>query len=425
MKRITSPLLMLLAFVLTLSSCRKDQCEQTITYWKYTPVYMTMEEIRAQVKVEPAQALKNPGKIYLKGSYLFVNEIQKGVHVIDNSNPSSPQNIAFINIPGNIDIAAKGNVLYADCYTDLLALDISNPQHVSVLKITEAALPQPTYNLSYSSEPGKQIVRFDSTKVTEKVSNNCDQNYYYSRGIYNDMNVMTATAGGNNMVKTSSSPGIAGSLARFAVTGNTLYIVDNTSLHVYDVSNAANPSKITTTALGREIETIFPYQNHLFIGSTTGMQIYNIDNPQSPTFNGTYSHGTSCDPVVVEGNTAYVTLHSGEPCHWNINQLEVVDITDPTQPTLKATYPMNSPHGLGIDNGTLFICDGSEGLKVYNASDIMRIADNMIGHFGNIQASDVIPFNKNLIMIGADGLYEYDYTDPKNITLQGKIAIEK
>jgi hypothetical protein len=86
---------------------------------------------------------------------------------------------------------------------------------------------------------------------------------------------------------------------------------------------------------------------------------------------------------------------------------------------------MTSPHGLGIDHGTLFICDGMEGLKVYNAGDILHIAENMIGHFMGIHASDVIPYNKTLLMIGADGLYEYDYTDPKNITQLSKIAIEK
>ena len=405
-----------------LTSCKKDQCQQTVSYWKYTPVYMTMAEIRSEVKVEAARALKNPGKIYLKGNYLFINEVQKGIHVIDNSNPASPQNVSFINIPGNIDIAAKDNVLYADCFSDLLALDISNPQHVTVLKITEAALPQPTYNYSYTVVPDKQIVRFDSVRISEKTD--CNQtSYMRGGGIFYETNLNTATS--SSSTSAPSMPGLAGSLARFAVTHNTLYIVDETALNVYDVSNAANPTKVTKANLGRDIETIFPYQNHLFIGSTTGMQIFNIDNPQSPVYNGTYSHGTSCDPVVVEGNTAYVTLHSGEPCHWNINQLEVVDISDPSTPTLKATYQMNSPHGLGIDNGTLFICDGSEGLKVYNASDIMTIANHMIGHFGNIQASDVIPYNKNLIMIGSDGLYEYDYSNPANITLSGKIAIEK
>jgi len=75
------------------SSCKKDKCDQTVTYKKFEPVYMSYEELRASVKSESAQALKKPGKIYMKGNYIFVNEVDKGIHIIDNSNPSSPQNI--------------------------------------------------------------------------------------------------------------------------------------------------------------------------------------------------------------------------------------------------------------------------------------------------------------------------------------------
>ena len=49
--------------------------------------------------------------------------------MIDNTNPASPQNIAFIDIPGNLDIAIKGNIMYADNYADLLTIDISDMQN--------------------------------------------------------------------------------------------------------------------------------------------------------------------------------------------------------------------------------------------------------------------------------------------------------
>ena len=37
--------------------------------------------------------------------------------------------------------------------------------------------------------------------------------------------------------------GKGGSMARFAITGNSLYIVDNQSLHSYDISTPGNPQK--------------------------------------------------------------------------------------------------------------------------------------------------------------------------------------
>lgn len=59
---------------------------------------------------------------------MYINERFEGIHVIDNRDPSSPQNVAFLDIPGNIDLAVNGDALYADSYVDLVTIDISNPK---------------------------------------------------------------------------------------------------------------------------------------------------------------------------------------------------------------------------------------------------------------------------------------------------------
>ena len=227
-------------------------------------------------------------------------------------------------------------------------------------------------------------------------------------------------------VKTSSNtPGLGGSMARFTIASNTLYVVDQSSLNRFNISSPANPVATGTSYIGRNIETIFPYKNHLFIGSTDGMYIYNINNPDNPAYVSTYIHGTACDPVVVDDNYAYITLRSGTPCNTTFNQLEVVNIQNLASPTLTVTVPMTNPHGLGKDGDQLFICDGADGLKVYNAANVNTIAANQVAHFTNIQATDVIPFNNTLMMIGSDGLYQYDYSNISNITLLSRIPVEK
>ena len=97
----------------------------------YVPVYKTNEEVRLNIKSNPAKEMERPGKLFIKGHYIFLNEVDKGIHVIDNSNPASPRNVSFIDIPGNVDLAVKGSILYADMYTDMVALDISDPENVS------------------------------------------------------------------------------------------------------------------------------------------------------------------------------------------------------------------------------------------------------------------------------------------------------
>ena len=120
--------------VFLFQGCLKDSYTRTHTYTYYKPLYKTADEVRANIRTNTPLSIEKPGKIFVRGQYIFLNEVDKGIHVIDNSNPSQPRNIAFIAIPGNMDMAVKGNILYADLYTDLVAIDITDPQNVVVKK---------------------------------------------------------------------------------------------------------------------------------------------------------------------------------------------------------------------------------------------------------------------------------------------------
>jgi uncharacterized secreted protein with C-terminal beta-propeller domain len=76
---------------------------------------------------------------------------------------------------------------------------------------------------------------------------------------------------------------------------------------------------------------------------------------------------------------------------------------------------MREPYGLGIDDEILFVCDGKDGLLVYEASDLASIPQKKIAQFPNIDAFDVIPFQDYLFMIGDDGFYQYDYSNLQNV----------
>jgi hypothetical protein len=112
-----------------------------------------------------------------------------------------------------------------------------------------------------------------------------------------------------------------------------------------------------------------------------------------------------------------VTLRTGTVCEGFINQLEIIDVQNPASPALMVTYPMTNPHGLGIDDKTLFICDGNAGLKAFDITNINTVAQNILAHYKDINATDVIPFNDVLILVGSDGIFQYDYSDPANISL--------
>ncbi len=114
-------------------------------YYEYMPVFMQRDEMERAVRLETPTPIKNPGKIYIKDQYIFINEKYKGFHIIDNSDPSSPVQKGFVHIDGCLDIAIKGNILYADNAVDLVAIQLNNElNNLSVSGRVKNAFPEPS-----------------------------------------------------------------------------------------------------------------------------------------------------------------------------------------------------------------------------------------------------------------------------------------
>lgn len=427
MKNIKSmPALFAIMIIATMfiGGCR-DKIYEEVTYTANVPVYMGFKEFRSSVKTTSPRQLINPGKIYFKNNLLYINEQNKGIHIVDNADPASPEIIAFIDIPGNFDLAVRGNILFADSYVDLVALDITNPVKPVELDRLKDAFPNvlppienelPIAGIDFTKGV---IVGWDVKEHTETVERGSRLNKQWIT--YDGMGVTEFASKEVNL--TSMNTGISGSMARFTISNTYLYAVHNRVLKIFNIGKVPGMNAEDDIQLFRMAETIFPYNNKLFLGTTTGMLVYGLTNPSKPELISTFEHINSCDPVVVQGDLAYVTLRSGTKCEGFTNQLDVVDISSIKKPVLKKSYQLFNPHGLGIDNNVLFICDGSDGLKVYDATDPMSIKANQLAHFQDIRAFDVIPVNGILMMIGADGLYQYDYSNQDNMVLLSAIPV--
>ncbi len=395
-------LLTLLLVAPLIYSCT-DQCEQTISYYATVPVYGTTDSVRNAVEIQEPRTIDTPERLYFKDNFIFIVESGQGIHVIDNNDQSNPTTLKFIQIPGNHDVAIQGNNLYADSYIDLLVFDVSDINNITLTNRVENVFEYyGIYYMASSLENDMIVVDFNEELIEETSLENCENGWGW--GTQDDVFALENTQFDRGV--SGSGSGTGGSMARFTINNGHLYTVDYSAIRHFDLSDPTAPSPSAPVYIGWDIETVFPYDNNLFIGSRTGMHIYGLENPSNPEFKSIFEHANACDPVVVENDIAYVTLRNGTECETFTNQLDVLDVSDITNPRLIRSYSMQNPHGLGIKNNCLYICEGEFGLKYFDATDPGNIVEEK--HYDDLHALDVIPLDNQLLMIGNDGFYQFE-----------------
>jgi hypothetical protein len=423
MKNAVKTSILLLVLAASISGCM-DRTVERITYTANVPVYMSFAEFRTSFQKSDTIEITHPGKMYFKDGYLFINEYGKGIHVINNSDPANPQKVAFYKILGNVDMAIKDNILYADSYIDLVAIDITdinNPKEIGRLtNIFPEVVPEGDmwYPYAMVDKTKGVIIDWEIKTITEECDPGSSWGGYIYRG---DLMLMTFAESGVNW---SAGAGTGGSMARFMLNNDFLYLISYPwMLKTVDAKAADKMSVVDSIAVPRSMETLFKVEDKLFVGTTSGMLIYDISNAAQPRQISSYDHLTACDPVVVDGQYAYVTLRTGTRCTNAQNLLEVIDISSIANPYLVKSYPLFNPHGLGVDGNLLFICDGKAGLKIYDKSDPLAIITNQVAYYPDFDTFDVIPMDGILMLTGEKGIYQYDYSDPGNIVQISHITI--
>jgi hypothetical protein len=210
----------------------------------------------------------------------------------------------------------------------------------------------------------------------------------------------------------SGNIGQGGSLARFSIIGNNLYVISGPNLKTFSLTDPLNPELIDEQWVAFDIETLYPLGEFLLIGGQSGMHIFSRDAAGRPAYVSAYQHVQACDPVVANDTVAFVTLRTVEGCRFtDTNQLEVLDIRNKQNPQLiKAYTDFENPAGLALDGNLLFICDLENGffiLDVRNPDDV-----KILHHIEGVNVHDAIARNGILLLVGPKKLHQYDYSDP-------------
>lgn len=402
-----------------------------------------------QTDLEP---LHRPYRIHIQDQYFFVCDKGYGIHIFDFSNKQFIQ-VALIELPGNTSFTVKGDYLYADNCDKLVIYDISNPreprfvsQHENVMFTWPdyIVVNQWGWEIGFSEENGfiysntsfddyyevptyfygtceyKDPQRITYEEWYEKFDED-DHYWYYDYYLEDSLfaGIPVLSGLGDSPQYTGNA---GGSMASFLLVKDYLYVI--TAERNLKILKVDNPQDITEENIiyGWDYETIYPFGNYAFMGGMSGMYIYDISDPANPEYISAYSHLTVCDPVVVQGDYAYVTLRSeGNWCMNELNQLDIIDISNIYNPTLVSSYTeLDHPYGLGVDGDTVWVCDGSSGLKILDVADKENIS--LLGSISDMDLFDIIPYYQMLFLTGKSGIYLFDYSeDPSNPSLLSEL----
>jgi hypothetical protein len=351
MKRLVSPLLI----VLLLSSLSLG--------WRTTPRYLS-----------PDDRLYSTESMTLADKLLLVSDVS-GLHIYDISDLSAPRKVMRIRLGSNKTSAVKDDIIYTNDYNQLKAIRLSG----------------------------------DSFAVVDSIGNKYP--------VWNEGPMDGYEGGGCSACFSSYDPAPAptgtsnsSSYATFAVIDNYLYRAYDGRLITYDVSTPDKLKRIGSTDVGWYIQSMYPSENLLFLGGFAGMQIFDRSQPEKPVRLSQIEHTRACDPVVVSGSTAYITLRGSGLCGGAEDELLCVSIQNPAKPSLIGAKPLPTPWGLAVQNQKLFVSHGEYGYSLLDVTD--PSAPAVTATWMDRPTRDFIWSGNTLFVMSRDNVYIYDVTDP-------------
>lgn len=360
--------------------------------------------------------------------------------ILDISNPASPQEISAAYAGRIDDLDTYGDYLYhvETSDDDIRIFDISNPSTPTYLN----SVGFPDNGLSHELKIDGQyayLTSFNGIRAYT-LTNPITPTYFASydpNGIFSIMpnnDYIYIAQGSDGLIIADITPPVIDEVARYQIfswptdiaeAGGYVYLLDSIGLHILDVSDPLNPAEVN----------LYNHQNtsheRLIISGTLGIkanrygqrnfEIIDISDPLSPTHQSFYTaQGNNVFETILQGNYVYLAI-------WDdiVDDLEIVDISDPTQPMLISSINItqSSRHNFGIEiSGDYAYMVESRGgsnpndqLTIIDISNKMQpevVATQPVTYANNDEFGKSLTLLNEHAFVGGFGVRIFDVTDP-------------
>ncbi|GEM_PF-308319 len=307
-------------------------------YSPYKPLLMSRSDLENGVKLLPPQDIDSVFKIVISGNHIFVGEIYKGIHILDNSVSGTPSNNAFVAVPGIIDFVVKDSLIYANSAVDLITISFPDGEVIDRQRDVFPELIPPD-----ALQPNPQFVRGlrpDSTEIVAWVKNpSYDQDT-------------------NNVLLPNYL---------LAIQGNYLYGLVGASLVVYDIS-AGLPRYLVMQKVNYNFNyalSLLPDYG-MFV-SNANLEVYAFEAADNLSYKNEYTGiniATYFD--LKHTNAGYYLAASFHyfPLYWVLNnQVEIYYMGEFDRAVLDTVIKLTYPLDVRFMDSLLFVCD--RGIKIF------------------------------------------------------------
>jgi hypothetical protein len=394
MKKLLLNGVIFLSLAVCMYGCRSE-CKQTIYYTANVPLYEAKSVIRSSVQIETPLQIDSVAEMLSYKQSLFFRNGTDGIHIVDNANPGQPENHTYIKIKPCFAMEAHDDQLFVIHGTDLVVLDISNPKAPTLMHRVNDR-----YNGDFAKVDSFVVDyrREEVVKVLDDFS--CGDQFIFPED--------EVVAGG-----------ISAPHGQLLALQNNLYSSDNQSLITYSLHGSAMPlftnrNRLFNNFPGAQLTIML--DSLLLFGTGSGYQAFDITrNPNIPSDVGGFFAGGNCNHAAFWDSLSFAPMFQEKENDQFCFSRPVIGIVDiSTRRSLTEVSGYIQPMYVHTHNERLLLCNGTGGFRVFERPDRITLSDytDQSGESTNVHARlGMLLGDKNAIIYGNDGLFQYDIQD--------------
>jgi len=311
--------------------------------------------------------------LLISDNYLYILDRLNGLSVFNISDPEDITELDLLRFRCGITLDISGLFAYVSCEDGLRVIDVSNRRDIRLVTLHEELCP------------AQSIAADNEVAYTAHYSSSGENgDYSFELTILDIQDPYEFAVIGNYEPE-------FGWITQVAVTEQYAFIIDQyNGLRVADISNIELPVEVWFYNI-HDVKEIIAAGDYCYIvqdiGNLSNIVIFDVSDPDSFQLITNYRASQRVNDIALNGNFVFL---SG-------NTLQVVDISEPSEPALAATYGIA---GSQIEvTGNYLLCSGVDSLwrlDISNPLDIQQAGFiDDIGRISILAVSDRFAFVKS------------------------------